>query len=75
MFPMGGVYIDSDGQLRNLDGTAVNAVTAGYSPFSGDFYDSGGNIRNIDSLGGGGSSGDISYATPEDIQQIINILN
>ena len=54
---MGGTYIDSTGRLRNLDGSAVTATQAGYSPFNGDFYDSGGNIRNIDSLGGGGGGG------------------
>jgi hypothetical protein len=54
--PLGGVYIDSGGQLRNLDGAAVTSVAAGYAPFNGDYYRSDGSIGNIDELRGGGVS-------------------
>jgi hypothetical protein len=55
MSPLGGDYINSDGEVVNLDGGAPNQRM---SPFNGNFISSDGSIKNIDQLGGGGGGGD-----------------
>jgi hypothetical protein len=61
--PMNGTYIDSTGQLRNIDGTVMTASEAGWSPFNGDYIRSDGSIGNIDELGGGGGTSNYSALT------------
>jgi hypothetical protein len=54
MSPLGGDYINSEGEVVNLDGGAPNGRM---SPFNGNFISSDGSIKNIDQLGGGGGGG------------------
>jgi hypothetical protein len=64
---MGGNYVDSDGHVRNLDGSLVpgEGYAYGAQPFNGSFVDSGGNIRNIDELGSSTNAKTYIYETPE----------
>jgi len=75
MLPMNGNYIDSTGQIRNLDGTFIGDAPPCFSqtmhPFNGDFIASDGQVRNIDSLGVGGSSPE-PPSTTTTIETVLN---
>jgi hypothetical protein len=59
MSPFNGNFVNSAGEVQNLDGAA--GAENGMSPFSGDFIASDGSVMNIDALmGGGGGSGGMS---------------
>jgi hypothetical protein len=55
---MSGNYIDSNGQIRNLDGTVLGSAPPGLKetmqPWLGEFVSSDGSIHSIEELAGGG---------------------
>jgi hypothetical protein len=58
--PFNGNYLDSEGNVKNIDGMEVTSnVNKDTAPFNGNFIDSEGNVRNIDSLQGGGSDTEV----------------